>query len=267
MTFATFIISTGRCGTQWIARTLAEAYPEVLAVEHEPLHNQYESRKATTTPGVEFAAPPLVLAHIKGIERQLETRSYLECGHPSWSTLPYLAEAFKGRVRFIHLVRHPIPTAYSWLTHAAYQPPLLPHLSEKILLSPFDEAARYQDYQPRWESLSPLEKCLYYWLEVNALALEIEARTPAPWLGARYEELFGGDALQEVLAFLELPHLDQVFQERNTSVDEHRFLSPSWPDWHVIEQHPEVLKLASRLGYDLDHLDEGTLYRRYREGR
>ena len=121
--FATFFLSTGRCGTQWIATSLADEYSDQIAVEHEPLHRRYEARNVlghrdvTSSPS---ALPAAVLEHMDWIEGQLETRSYVECGYPNWSTIPHLAHRFRGRARVIHLTRHPVPTCSSWLTHRAF---------------------------------------------------------------------------------------------------------------------------------------------------
>ena len=34
---ATFFLSTGRCGTQWLAASLAEHYGDMATVDHEPM--------------------------------------------------------------------------------------------------------------------------------------------------------------------------------------------------------------------------------------
>jgi hypothetical protein len=160
-----FIISTGRCATQWIGSSLGDIYSDLICVEHEPIHNHYCPRKALSSYTFSVLSKSNLLRvekHMDDIERQLETKDYLECGHPCWSTLPYLLSRFNGRIRVIHLTRHPIPTACSWLTHSAYQVPILPHIPEKILLSPFDDGVQFPHYQTDWEKLNAFEKCLYY---------------------------------------------------------------------------------------------------------
>jgi hypothetical protein len=124
---ALFVFSTGRCGTQWLARVLGRSGGERVQVTHEPLHSDYASRAmlgagdpSRLDPG---DAQP-ILEHVAHIEATLATGAYIECGHPSWSSLSYLLRRFAGRVRVLHLVRHPVPTAWSWVTHRAYCPPL-----------------------------------------------------------------------------------------------------------------------------------------------
>src|SRR5438045_168084 len=170
MNDALFVVSTGRCGTQWLANIVARRFGDRAVVTHEPLEHDYPTRAmlAARDPHRLDAdlAEPLV-AHIAFIEETLASKPYIECGHPSWSTIPYLVERFRGRVKVVHLVRHPVETAYSWLTQFAYCPPRVPHLAEKILVSPFDDGVRHPSYRERWPSMTPYEKALYYWLEVN----------------------------------------------------------------------------------------------------
>jgi hypothetical protein len=266
MPFAVFVLSTGRCGTQWLAEQLGSSYGETFRVEHEPLHNGYRPRRMLGTPAPlnfdpEDARP--ILAHIEEIEGCLERSSYIECGHPCWSAIPYLANRFPGRMRVVHLTRHPIPTSLSWLTHGAYQPPILPHVPEKVLLSPFDAGIRLEAYRERWTGLHPFEKCLYYWAEVNVFGLIQQERLGVPWLRLSYEALFQADGLDSLLSFLGLPHRESIFAARTRPVDRFQYMTPMWPDLRVVEQHPHVVEVANLLGYDMTDIVVEALYRRY----
>jgi hypothetical protein len=267
MNVATFVLSTGRCGTQWLATALAAAYPDQLAVAHEPLHTRYEARAALGHAAAAAAGaapmPDAVLRHLDTIASQLETRGYLECGHPNWSSIPQLIARFPGRARVVHLVRHPVPTSVSWLTHQAFQPPLLPHLAEKILLTPFDAGVRFTDYRARWASLSAFEKCLYYWTEVNALGLSLANAPDVPCLRVRFEDLFDGDALPRLLDFLGLPWRDELLRHRRNRIDAHHALLAEGPDWRVIHDHPHAIAVARALDYDVDDVDGAALARRF----
>jgi hypothetical protein len=263
MNAALFVLSTGRCGTQWLAAVLRRACGGRAAVEHEPLGDDYAPRlmlgardPATLSPD---AAEP-ILEHAAGIESILESRAYVECGHPSWSTIPWLLRRFAGRIRVLHLVRHPVPTAWSWVTERAYCPPLAPHLRERVLLSPFDAGVRFTSYRARWPSLNPYEKALFYWAEVNAFGLCAAESAGVPWMRVRFEDLAEGDALPRVLAFAgcEDPEI-----ARPDPVDEFRFLSDFWCDPGMIAAHADVVEVARAMGYDACAFDEGSLRRRY----
>lgn len=260
---ATFVLSTGRCGTQWLAEILGRGYGDRLRVEHEPLHNAWQPRLLLGAGSPERLPPDLaapLLAHLDGVERDLAQRPYLECGHPCWSAIPYLALRFAGRLRVVHLVRHPVPTALSWLTHGAYQRPLAPHLREKVLLAPTDAGAAFPEYAARWNDLSPFEKCLYWWAEVNQFGLAQQQRLhPSttlriglPWLRLDYTDLFGGDGLNRLLRFLELPEQAQAQQARAERVDRHRFFTLEQPAAAQTAGHPRIAGVAAALGYRLD---------------
>ncbi len=266
---ATFVLSTGRCGTQWLAHVFATVYGDCLRVEHEPLHERYLPRQMlgwndfALIPAVK--APP-VLKHIEGIGQTLADRSYFETGHPCWSSLPSLARRLAGRVRIVHLVRHPVPTAYSWISNGAYVPPLLPHLPIREFLSPLDAGTKFSEYRDRWPSLQPWEKCLYYWAEVNAFGLDQEQKLGVPWLRISYENLFTPETLAGLASFLGLPDRPALAEAVAQRVDEHHFAAGVWMDPRQIHAHPRVIEVAASLGYDVDQFDECALRARYLGG-
>jgi len=86
---ATFVLSTGRCGTQWLADSLSAIWGDAVEVTHEPLHIDYAAREMlgagdpSHLPAV-LAEP--ILKHMEMIEEALASQRYFECGHPSWSS-------------------------------------------------------------------------------------------------------------------------------------------------------------------------------------
>ena len=263
---ATFVLSTGRCGTQWLADVFGDIYADRLRVEHEPLHDGYCPRRMLGAGdplalGEKRARP--ILDHLAGVEKTLETRSYFETGHPVWSSLPYIARRFAGRVRIVHLTRHPVPTAYSWVTHGVYVPPMLQHLPMKEFLTPFDDGVRFPEYRKEWAGLTPWEKCLYYWAEVQAHGLACETALNVPWLRVSYESLFEGDGLGRLVDFLGLPARDGLAPARDRTVDQHRFLLSDWAEPGMLRRHARLVEVAERLGYSLGDLNEGALRQRY----
>ncbi len=254
MHLATFVLSTGRCGTQWLAQALAEAGGDRLRVEHEPLHDGYAPRRmlGAGDPGaLDERTARRVTRHLAEIERTLESRDYFEAGHPCWSSVPWLAQRLAGRVRVVHLVRHPVPTACSWVSHGAFVPPLLPHLPAKEFISPSDGGVSFPEYGAAWPALTPFEKCLVYWAEVNAFGLRLEREAGIPWLRLRYEELFdpAGDALARLGAFVGVSPERWTRIDRSRIVDRHRFALADWPEPGRIARHPQVMAVAAALGY------------------
>jgi hypothetical protein len=258
---ATFVISTGRCGTQWLAEVFRRAAGDAAVVTHEPLGAEYPSRQMLAAKHPKHLDSDLAEAlveHVDEIDRTVAVKPFIECGHPLWSSLPYLMERFAGRVRVIHLVRHPVPTAWSWLTQRAYCPPLAPHLPERVLLSPFDEGIQFESFRDRWPAMTPYEKALFYWTEVNALALRLERESGVPWMRVQIEELWRGAGLAELLAFAGLDSDVEVLPP----VDKFRFLANPC-DPLLIERHPEVVTVARTLGYEPLAFDDAQLRLRY----
>lgn len=259
-----FVFSTGRCGTQWLADVLARACGDLAVVAHEPIDSDYAPREMLGVAAPHELEPELaepILEHVAFIEETLATRAYIECGHPLWSSLPYLLTRFP-RARVVHLVRHPVPTALSWITQSVYTPPLAPHWPEKILLSPFDAGVRFVEYRERWDSLTPYEKALYYWLEVNALGLRLEENAGVSWLRIRLEDLVRGRGIEKLFAFSGIESA-ATEGEGASEVDAFHFVTAFWSDPRLIERHPEVLATARALGYDPLAFDEAKLRDRY----
>lgn len=265
MTEAIFVLSTGRCGTQWLASALRQICDDSVVVEHEPLHDDYAPRAMLAAGDPALLDPDLaepILEHVKDIDEILANRSYVECGHPLWSTLPYLIDRFAGRVRVIHLVRHPVPTAWSWVTQSAYCPPLAPHLRERVLLSPFDKGVHFTSFREKWEEMSPYEKALFYWTEVNAFGLRLQRSTAVPWLTVRFEDLLRGDALARLVAFAGFGSPTSTARKLEV-VDEFHAYAGFWCDPRRVANHPEVLDVARTFGYDALDFDESALRKRY----
>lgn len=265
---ATFFLSTGRCGTQWLAEVLSAAAGARARVEHEPLHNDYAPRRMLGAGDPAMLEPRQarkVAAHVAAIETELTRRDYIETGHPCWSSVPWLARRFAGRVRVVHLVRHPVATACSWVSHGAFVPPLLPHLPAKELISPTDAGVAFPGYRDRWPELSPFEKSLVYWAEVNAFALRAERSGPGPWLRLRYEDLFGAapEARTRLAEFLGLPAAAAAAFDRSERVDAHRFGLDRWPEPERIARHPGIVALAAELGYQAESFSSDALAARF----
>lgn len=249
---------------------MREVYADELCVEHEPLNNAYQPRLVLglgTPHDLEPGQAEPVLQHLRSIERHLLSRNYLETGFPCWSTLSHLARHFEGRIRIVHLTRHPVTTAFSWLTQGFYQPPLAPHLAYKELLNPFDAGVSFPEYQDVWESLSPYEKCLYFWAEVTQFGFSLREKLAPPWLQIRYEDIFDGDGLERLKEFLGLSRTAIASIDTSKKVDKFRFTSHSWADPGLVARHPQVLRLAESLGYDPTDKDPDQLFNRYMLGK
>jgi hypothetical protein len=260
-------LSAGRCGTQWLANALRELYPDV-DVEHEPIGAQYRSRRYFRR----YADPqaildvPEVAAHAERIERS--RRPYIETGWPQFAALPLLAARLPKRLRIVHLTRHPVPSALSHLAHrrAGHRRGTEADAPDATL-TPTDPGVFQPYYSDSWERLTPYEKCLFLWTEVQLYGLELPGRIGRiPFLRIRAERLLAGDrrALVRLLRFLELPWSDGWEAH-------HRRVADRWQDYaeHGVDplelhRHPTTVEVAAQLGYDVSGLNLGALERHYR---
>jgi hypothetical protein len=260
-------LSTGRCGTQWLAEGLRERYPGRLEVEHEPLGPLYRPRsffRRYDDPEAILDVPD-VAAHIERIER---TAAYVETGWPAFPALPLLARRFPDRLRVVHLTRHPVPTALSHLAHSSYAGSGRDDAYTRLaILAPDDPNVFQPEYAARWGELSPYEKCLFWWTEVSLFGLEFPERLDAiPFMRVKSESLLGGDraALEGLLAFMGLPWDERWIEQSERVVDSWRHHTDREIDPLEVHRHPRTVEAAAGLGYDVADLDLPALEARYR---
>lgn len=248
-----FVVSTGRCGTQWLHYIFKKYYEETLTCTHEPIQNEYESRRHLGHDSVDRfldSASDTLRDHLRFLRETSQQQDYLETGHTSWGVLKYFKKIFDGSMKVVVLTRDPITLANSWMKHGLYKKPILPHLTEKIFISPFDEGVRYPSYRDRWKSLSQFEKVLYYWLEVNSAASELIKNKDIDFIHLRYEHLFSKDAMQLLLDFLNLEFREELSQEFDNVVDQYAYYNPVDTPKQQLQNHPDVIRIAKEFGYD-----------------
>ena len=265
MTAATFVLSAGRCGTQWLAKHLGETYADRAAVVHEPLFIHYLPRQllGVGDPSKSDNAK-LILDHVARIERQLAGGDYIECGWQCYAAIPYFAVRFAGRIRVLHLTRDPVLSASSLVTHRCYgSPPRPDGLTEKAQLTPFDAGTSLGEYRERWGELDPFDKCLYFWAEIHALALRLERDLGVPWLRLKFEDLFGGDGLDRLLDFLGLPRRPAIYEARGRRFDRFRFKTDLTWRAEAVRRHPRIVSIARDLGYAAPSEDTEAIRERY----
>jgi hypothetical protein len=260
-------LSTGRCGTQWLAAGLRALCPS-SDVEHEPIGPLYRPRRyfrCYRDPGA-ILAEPEVASHLKRIARA--SRPYVETGWPLFAALPLTVEALGERLRIVHLTRHPVPSAISHLAHNSYAgSPRDDAYTRLATLGPTDPRVLHPEYAARWHSLTPYEKCLFWWTEVHEFAIELAQRAPeVPLLRIKSEEVLSGrrEPLERLLQFMGLPWDERWLDHAEQLVDRWHHHTD-----HEVEPlealgHPSTLQVSSALGYDVGAIDFGALRARYR---
>lgn len=263
-------ISTGRCGTQWLAATLGDLYGERAHVTHEPLGPYYKPREFFRAyDGIAaMSGEPAIAAHLDAIEAAIESRDYIETGWPLFAAVPLFVERFPGRVRIVHLTRHPVPTSVSHMVHQCYGgSPRNDDYTRLAALDPFCPGVFQSDYKSLWTRLTPFEKCLFWWTEVHLYAEEIRHRFPhVPFHRVKSEDVLAGDrsTLQGLFEMLRLPYLDEVGARTQRPVDQWNHQTQIEFDWRQVFDHPATLDISARLGYRLDDVDARSLEERYK---
>ena len=245
---ATFVLSPGRCGTQWLSQQLQPAGSEA-SICHEPLHFDYEPVHNSPSQPLN-KNPERLIAHLNTLHDHIRRdKPYLECGFPCWRHLSWFKRELGDEVKVIYIHRNPVENAASLLKLNAFVPPLLPHMREKQLFHPLAPEALLPEYADCWQQLSPFEKCLYYWAEVNLQAdLYRSMFSSSHWLTIPYLELFNESSLGTIAEFA---HISFKFHPRMLDrVDQYQGLPQSPIHSTRIHSHPKILAVASSLGYE-----------------
>ncbi len=262
-------ISTGRCGTQWLATNLDDLYRDQAVVTHEPLGPRYRPREFfrayDQTALMEEVAE--VAAHLDRIAQIEQRFLYIETGWPLFATIPLFVERFGSLLGLVHLTRHPVPSAISHMVHHCYGgSPRDDDYTRLAALDPMCPRVFQPQYAELWRDLSPYEKCLFWWTEVQLYAEEIEALYPeAAFYRVKSEEMLeGGEALAGLIEFLGLPHRDELTTRTRRRVDEWSHQTELEFEWRKVYNHRPTLDAAAALGYDAADVDEAALTARYK---
>jgi Sulfotransferase domain len=262
---AVFVLSTGRCGTQWLHDSLSKLYADQAEVTHEPIRTAYQPRRffrADQHQLCNLSTIREVTNHVASIRETLKTKTYIETGWAHFAALPWLYEALEGRMRVVQLYRNPIATSFSLTTQKLYERDDWIKLSA---LNPQDPGVMQTHLQKRWRHMSDYEKCLFYWTEIHLYGQELQQAHPTwQWHALRFEDLFGSDifALRRLLEFCGLPYRVQIAQLRKQTKD--NYVRKTMPqDWRAIEQYAVTCELAESLGYDINETSSEKIASRY----
>lgn len=168
-----YIMSTGRCSTQYLARLLALGQPEAMVV-HEGVGPAFKPAQVFRTGGFED-----VIAETHQLHRQFETiesrleagKTFIDTGWPAYAWGPYFRHRFGSAFQFAHLVRNPFAVAASMSTHTLLADGV-DTLSKYGIIRPHLPCVKFPKYQEIYARFSLFERGLYHWLEVNSFLQE-----------------------------------------------------------------------------------------------
>ena len=163
---------------------------------------------------------------------------------------------------------HPVPTALSHLAHSSYAGSSRDDAYTRwATLGPRDAGVLQRGYAATWNRLTPFEKCLFWWTEVHAYALELRTRlVGVPWLTVASESMLAGDSvvLRGLVEFLGLPWDEAWLARAGHVVDRWHHHTAQEVDPLVIGRHALTCSVARQLGYDPGDVDVDALAARYR---
>lgn len=262
---ATFFLSTGRCGTQWLAATLGHMFSDVAMVAHEPLRGSYHPKQYLRAHHKlhELLHSQEFSSHISNIQDTLrQGKHYIETGWPCYPAIPLLVDLFRDNIKLVHIVRHPVYASLSMATHDVYN---RTDWITSCTIDPFDDGVIQKELREQWHKMTMYEKLLFWWTEINLYALELKERYPeVPYLLVKYEDLFGPSRqteLESIIQFIGLPNRNPQ-AESFSKVD--RFVyRMNYVDWKLLYKYPSTVALAQHFGYDLGAIDSKGLKERY----
>jgi hypothetical protein len=229
---------------------------------HEPLGIGYRTNRYFRdfdTPGRCLEVPE-VRRHFERIREVLKNGPYIETGWPCLSALPMFIEQLGGDVRIVHLTRDPVPVALSLCSHGFFVDTTDNEAFKEFgELHPGAANVRQMEYAERWPLISPYEKGLFQWTEINLYADELRERYPdTPIFRIQFEDLFQSAGKPEALfsRFLDFAGLPprQAFWGMATKRADKLTHRRSWdfnPD--LVFDHANTVELARRLGYELSN--------------
>lgn len=189
MNRAIFIVSTGRTGTQSIARLVSRLEPGSFAAFHEP----EPSRVFRLLSNMRMAgtlSDDMALRCLSGLRSQrlasFSGKNYLESNNFIFG-FPDLLNRLYG-ASIVHIVRHPVDYAQSHLKHGAFRG--LKGLAGRFF--PYWLARpRFRGYQaPVWLAMSQYERLFWVWRLVNEYIEERCTGLDNQYRLLRFEEVF-----------------------------------------------------------------------------
>jgi hypothetical protein len=264
--------TTGRCGTTYLESGLRREFAGSRDwITHEYLRQNITNvghyHRCYDAKSIDAMRNEQIDRFLSLCEERATLGAVVDTGWTMRSLIPLLAHLFPTRLRVLHIHRHPINVAASFATMGSYTV----NVSKQWALDPFDKQAAFTEFQDRWGTMTPFEKCLYLWLEINHAALEFRDLMPSiPFLNVPSEALFSDpNFLSRVALFCGLKtEADRPFVKPEVKKNRLMQLSqetrPIREEWEFYRNHPEVLVLAEQMGYDMSMNEARELISRYK---
>jgi len=187
-----FFLSTGRCGTKYIANLLQEnrfldvyhhAFPELLFHQQTAYVNPHSDETKFV---IEAARIELIFESIRRNRIYVETNNRL-------TFFAYALATIFPKARFVHLIRHPIDFINSGLKRNWY--------SQKVIA----DAGRIvpEDHNIKWDLFEPFEKIAWLWYTTNQFIEDFKSQYAKQTFTFNSEDLFTNtNSLEELIGLI-----------------------------------------------------------------
>ncbi len=254
----TLTLSTGRCGTTFLASTFLQCSPSTLRVYHEALHpsvarpaqHHFVSDRKQLT---DMLAVPEVAAQLARWKEEAQGRPVVEFGWTAYALAPLLKDLFGESLRLLYIHRHPFSVAGSFCNLGHYRV----NSSPAWAITPSHPRVRHSLPQERWAAMSFFERGLYRWLEINCYAGELIASFPPErTMVLASQDLFRDPtaSITSIGAFMGLAQRDAPAPAAYRNAVGPQYIE-SFPitkrDIDRGLQFPELVQFAEELGYDM----------------
>lgn len=262
-------ISTGRCGTTFLEKTFKLNFDSPCNwISHEYLKQEITNvgvyHRCFSGDCVQAMVNQKIQDLVTNWIEISKTGPVVDFGWTMRSLIPYLHDRIGSQLKILYLHRHPIEVAASFKLIGSYSI----YNSPQWAITPWHTRAKFPEFQSRWNAMTPFEKCLYLWLEVNAAALETPNQYPnVEFLQIKSSDLFKRDSTLEEIATFTGFHQDSSCLKRSNETNRRELFSlerrPIKDEWQNYRRHPEVVALGEKLGYNMEESHVSELIKKY----
>jgi hypothetical protein len=251
-------VSTGRCGTTFLEKTFKLNFDSPNNwISHEHLKQNITNvgvyHRCFSGSCVDEMANDAIRDLVNHWLRISQTGPVVDFGWTMRSLIPYLQRKAGPQLKILYIHRHPIEVAASYKLIGSYSI----YNSPQWAITPWHPRAQYPQFQDRWKGMTPFEKCLYLWLEVNAAALELQEQySNLGFLSIKSDLLFkNNDTLESIAKFTGFYQEGIDIKRSGEKNRRQLFLLERRPveaEWINYKKHPEVISLGDKLGYNME---------------
>jgi len=240
-----FFLSTGRCGTKFIANFLKEnlflkvyhhAFPELLFHQQ----NAFEKPLAEKTKSaISAARTEIIFECYRRNQIFVETNNRL-------TFYAYALSSLFPKAKFIHIVRHPSEFVISGIRRKWYTGEIIEDSSRIVPVI----------NDPNWTDLSQIEKISWLWNETNQFIEKFKKNTKNPVLSLRAEDVFSNyQIIKNIFKYIGVtdidPSINKILKKPINKQKTGQFHPyTQWTDKQK-NQLKKYTKLASHYNYDL----------------